>query len=97
MPGPTEITDYMSKYDFQKLIDFDEVYEFRLRYRRYLTQETFYSDSAFSTHFFKNGVEVGYYHDCMGNGLIFETPRVWGWTPEQKACHFLVWKRHPLE
>lgn len=73
MSGPTGL---ICKHRFEELIAFDRV----LRY--VITNENqFYSSRTSSTtmfyHYFKDGVEVGYWCVYTGNGFIFETSRVW--------------------
>lgn len=73
MSGPTGM---IYKHRFEELIIFDSVYRYIIT-----NADRYYYASRTSTtmfyHYFKDGVEVGYWCCYTNDGFIFETPRVW--------------------
>ena len=68
-------TGSIRRYDFEQLITFDAVLDLRIRHPGYYLCPAWW-ETAF-IHYFKDGVEVGYWCALMGFGFIFEKPRVW--------------------
>lgn len=64
------------RYDFEQVLPpYDERLAHHIKRQGYWHwhDPTF----VFSYHYFKDGVEVGYYIPTVDFGFLFETPRVW--------------------
>jgi hypothetical protein len=74
--GPTGFV--RSRWDFEQFVQgADEcgAYVVASRPNHYCTGEV--SVSIIHFHYFKNGVELGYWSPITDLGFVFETPRVW--------------------
>lgn len=86
----------LAQTEFEESISYDK----RMDY--FLTKKAFYGGGVhkelFSCHYFKDGVEIGYWMCMMGRGLILPEPRQWH--PDM-FCHleeFVQWKdQHSIQ
>jgi len=77
MSGPT---GSIYKHRFEELIVFDRVMRYVITDDRYsFNRYNFWpkTQTTMFYHYFKDGVEVGYWCCYTNDGFIFETPRVW--------------------
>ena len=70
--GPT---GFILRGDFEQQIDYDQQLEMKIKRRGYYWDGTQWLTTFY--HYFKAGVEVGYWCALTESGFIFETPRVW--------------------
>jgi len=62
----------IQRHEFEQLLDYDEAGEYRVKVGWWNAYWT-----TIHVHYFKDGVEVGYFTPCVNVGHVFERVREW--------------------